>query len=54
MKEREMSRRQRRRQSVSQHFTTERYYNLVRAHPVEVFENCSFGKISRVFEVQIL
>ena len=54
MEERETSRRQRRRQSVSQHFTTERYYNLVRAHPVKVFESCSFREISRVFEVQVL
>ena len=51
MKERESNRRLKRRQSVTQFFTTERYFNLVRAHPFKVFDSCSFGRISRVVEV---
>ena len=54
MKERESNQRTKRRQSFSGTFSTEKYFNVVKVQPMKVFESCSFGKITRVIEVQIL
>jgi|TARA_B110000285_G_C15098796_1_gene603707 hypothetical protein len=54
MKAREENRRQGRRQSVDLQFSTEHYFNLVRAEPFKVFGGLATGRLSRVLEVQVL
>lgn len=54
LKERSENRHMKRRNSFSSMCSTHRYFNLVRATPLKVFRNCSFGAISKIFEVKVL
>lgn len=54
LEEREHNSRLKRRHSVSDHLSLQHYFNLVRVQPLQVLQNCSFGPISGIIEVQIL
>ena len=54
LKERAQNHHMRRRNSFTSMCSTHRYYNLVRATPLKVFNNCSFGAVNKIVEVKVL
>jgi WD40 repeat protein len=51
MKSKEQKKRMQRSQSIGSHISVKRYFNLVRAHPIKVFGNCSFGHYGRLSDI---